>query len=151
MIAMTKDMETVVAPPRAVIGAAQQALKQMGMTLLFPPDVSGWEGGPAWITSATMVERIEYGESIFGQVAPGSRRARVNYAAYPLLQKDLSPHGIVSKLLSVFDAPLAQSKVAILVKAASDAAGGSVTEENASKVASKVSRLIFGSPEFQVS
>ena len=33
------------------------AMSRMGQRLYFPPDVSGWAGGPAWLTSAALIDR----------------------------------------------------------------------------------------------
>lgn len=140
-------VDSVTGLPRLAVGAAQQALKQMGMTLLFPPDVAGWDFGPAWITSATMVERIQWGERLFGQGAQG--RAQIRYPAYPLLEDNPTPEGVVAKLISVFDAKLPKDKVDSLVSAARSAMGAELTPQNASPVAAKVCRLMFGTPEFQ--
>lgn len=51
--------------PRAALGmmrVVMQAMKNQGLALLFPPSVAGWEGGSAWVNSATMVERIKLAE-----------------------------------------------------------------------------------------
>jgi uncharacterized protein (DUF1800 family) len=137
-------------PPlaRGAIGAVQQTTRAMGMMLLFPPDVDGWPGGDSWISSATMVERIAWGERLFGQSA-GGRRLQVRAQAFPLFSQDPSPEGAVRRLLAIFDAPLPESKIPPLVAAAKSAAGGAITQRNANAVAGKVCRLIFGSPEFQ--
>ena len=121
------------------------------MRLLYPPDVAGWDGGAAWISSATMVERIKWGEALFGQTAnaPGQRQFRILFNAFPLFAKDPTPAFAVDTLLSVFDAPLAASKKPQLVAAAQKASGGTVTRANANLTAAAISRLIFGSPEFQ--
>ena len=131
--------------------AMAQAASSMGMRLLFPPDVAGWDGGAAWISSATMVERIKWGEALFGQTAnaPGQRQFRILFNAFPLFAKDPTPAFAVDTLLSVFDAPLAASKRPQLVAAAQKASGGAVTSTNANVTAAAISRLIFGSPEFQ--
>ena len=50
---------------RAVYGA----MANMGMQLLFPPTVAGWDGGADWVNSATMIERIKFAD-IF---KPGGR------------------------------------------------------------------------------
>ena len=42
---------------------AAQAMRMMGMYLLFPPDVAGWNIGQAWVTSATMIERLHWAAS----------------------------------------------------------------------------------------
>jgi uncharacterized protein (DUF1800 family) len=126
--------------PVTALGPAfnvQQSLKNMGMSLLYPPDVDGWEGGQAWITTATMVERMKFSEKVLAR------------ATMPNLFDDLTPKGVVTKLVSVLDAPLKPAKIEALVKAAEKESGGVVTRRNVPKTAVAVCRLIFASPEFQ--
>lgn len=133
---------------------AESSTKSMGMDLLYPPDVSGWKYGDAWISSATMVERMKWSDKLFGSFQAGKQnkaasQRSLNYPAMGLFEEDPSPKGVVDRLMSVFDARLPASKVDQLVKAASDASGGTVDRSNANAVASAVCRLMFGSPEFQ--
>ncbi|KXK13263.1 MAG: hypothetical protein UZ18_ATM001001992 [Armatimonadetes bacterium OLB18] len=132
--------------------ALQQGMAAMGMDLMFPPDVAGWDGGQAWISTATMVERISWADRLFGVGAQrgGRARAQVRLPAFSLFSSDPSPRGVVDKLLSVFDAELSEEQVGQLVAAAEKASEGRVTAQNANQVAAAVSRLIFGSPEFQM-
>ncbi|MFN8221202.1 MAG: DUF1800 domain-containing protein [Fimbriimonadales bacterium] len=134
---------------RGAMQAVTQAMKGMGMELLFPPDVAGWDSGPAWVTSATMVERIQWGDRLFGQTSPEARRQVLRYPFFNLFRANPSPAGVVDTLLSVFDAPLPAARRAPLVAAAEKVCGNAVTERNANATAAAVSRLIFGSPEFQ--
>ncbi|HRF60182.1 MAG TPA: DUF1800 domain-containing protein [Fimbriimonadaceae bacterium] len=138
----------------APAAAAMNATKAMGMELLWPPDVAGWDGGAAWISSATMVERIKWADRLF--VAPqlgggGGNAGRVGSVRYPAasLFADDSPSGAVQTLLSVFDAEMPAAKIQQLEKAARDASEGVVTAQNANRVALTVCRLLFGAPEFQ--
>lgn len=140
--------------------AAQQTTKAMGMELLFPPDVAGWDGGPAWISSATMVERIQWADRLFGVSGAGQgdrrpggggrQRSQVRFPAWSILQQDPSPQGAVDKLVSVFDAPKSEDMRSKLVEAAEKASQGRINQRNANEVAASVCRLIFGSPEFQM-
>lgn len=126
--------------------AANAAMKQMGMQLLYPPDVSGWPRGAAWVSSATMVARIGWADRLFGfGTGPGLNE----FTPYELFQADPSPEGIASKLVSIFDAPLPAERISGLADAAKKASGGNLTEQNANKVADAVTRLIFATPEFQ--
>lgn len=136
---------------RLVGRAIQISSKGMGMDPLFPPDVSGWPVGPAWITSATIIERVKFADRVFGVAAQGQGRGNLNlrYPTFALLRDDPTPEGVVRRLLSIFDAPLMESKLSPLVGAAEKASGGRLTALNASATAAAVSRLIFGSPEFQ--
>lgn len=125
---------------------AYQVMKQMGMQLLFPPDVSGWEGGSAWVTTATMVERISWADKVFGRARFGAR-----FTAFRLFDQDPSPKGIAQKLVSIFDAPISPAKMAKLVEAAQKATEGRLTQQNSNAAAAAVCRLIFASPEYQFS
>lgn len=139
--------------------AAQQTTKAMGMELLFPPDVDGWISGPEWISTATMVERIQWADRLFGSATDqggrglgGGRqqRAQLRVPAYGLFAADPSPKGVVDKLISLFDAPAVLAKRPELLQAVQKASGGTITPQNANQTASSVTRLIFGSPEFQM-
>lgn len=123
---------------------AYQAMKQMGMQLLFPPDVSGWAGGPTWVTTATMVERISWADKVFGRARFGTR-----FTSYRIFEQDPTAKGVAEKLVSIFDAPLSTAKTPELVKAADKAMAGRLTVQNANTTAAAAARLIFASPEFQ--
>ncbi len=127
---------------------AYQAMKQMGMQLLYPPDVAGWDGGSAWVSTATMVERISWADKVLGRQAG---RFGARYGVAQLFDQDPSPKGIANKLVSIFDAPLSPAKINQLAEAAGKAMNGRLTPQNASTTASAVCRLIFASPEFQFS
>jgi uncharacterized protein (DUF1800 family) len=121
---------------------AKQKMKSMGMDLLFPPDVAGWDSGANWVTSATMVERINYANIVFGT---GARNVR--YPAASLIG-DASPEQAVGKLLSIFDLELPMNKVNILVDAARQAQS-KAKGDSAAAMAQAIARLIFATPEFQ--
>ncbi|GIV05600.1 MAG: hypothetical protein KatS3mg016_1175 [Fimbriimonadales bacterium] len=46
----------------AYLRLATQWTRRIGQALLYPPDVSGWEWGKAWISSTTMLERMRFAE-----------------------------------------------------------------------------------------
>lgn len=150
LMAQLERQPDSVAPARGYMAALVQGMKGMGMDLLFPPDVSGWEGGQGWISSATMVERIQWGERLFGQAAQEGRRAQIRFASMPLFAKDPTPRGVVTTLVSIFDAPIPEKRLTPMVQAAENVCGNRVTAANANQTASAVARLIFGTPEFQM-
>jgi uncharacterized protein (DUF1800 family) len=124
--------------------SSYQGMTQMGMKLIFPPDVSGWEGGAAWVTTATMVERISWADKLFGRARFG-----VPFTSYRIFEQDPTPKGVATKLVSIFDAPISPAKMGNLVTAADRAMQGRLTPQNSNAVAAAVCRLIFASPEFQ--
>jgi len=122
------------------------SLKGMGMQLLYPPDVAGWDQGPAWITTATMVERISWAERLFPEP---NERGLMRFQAYPLFASDPTANGAAKKLVSLFDAPLPAYKVAKLADAAQKVCRGRIDDSNANATAQAVTKLIFACPEFQ--
>ncbi|RTE06332.1 DUF1800 domain-containing protein [Paenibacillus whitsoniae] len=41
-----------------------QAMRRMGQELFVPPDVAGWRGGQAWLTSNNLLARFQFAEGI---------------------------------------------------------------------------------------
>lgn len=133
------------------IAAVLNASKSMGMDIIYPPDVAGWEGGSAWITSATMIERVKWADRLFGTLptGPGRQVPQVRFPASALFSPSTSPEELATRLISIFDAPIAASKWQALVEAARKASDGRITSQNVNRTAAAVCRLIFGAPEFQ--
>ncbi len=142
-------------PPAQVMVAAaiaKNSCKSMGMDLMFPPDVSGWAGGAAWISSATMVERMKWATLIFGQSDTSVAKVgnlKVKIDPYSLFANNPTPQGVVDSMLSIFDAPMPQAKVVTLVESVRKSTGERIDRAKAAPTASAVAKLIFGSPEFQ--
>lgn len=153
LLAASKSAEEGAGKLRALgpINGLNLATKAMGMELMYPPDVAGWDAGPNWISSATMVERIKWSEKLFGPGTPGGRAAgAIRYPAASLLGDARTPAEAVAKLVSVFDVKLPAAKIKQLEEAAKAATGGrGLIAQTANFVASSVCRLAFGSPEFQ--
>lgn len=147
------NQERAAENPRLALGPAARmvnVMKSMGMHLMYPPDVSGWEQGAAWITTATMVERIGWADTIFGATrGTGRGSMALRLPVYQFLGTN-DPAGAVKAMLSIFDAPMPAAKVQTLVAAAQKVSGGTVTQENALETAHTIARLIFASPEFQM-
>ena len=68
----------------------------MGMNLLYPPDVSGWDGGAAWVSTATMIERVKWADVIFGTGTFGLKRGttKLTASAWPMFQEDPRPTAV---------------------------------------------------------
>lgn len=144
-------IETV---PRGALGpaaAASSVMKSMGMYLFFPPDVAGWDQQQAWITSATMVERIAWADKIYMPPNAGRARNSLRWPAMPLLAGCRTPDQVVSKFESLYDSKLAPAIRPKVVDATEKAMGTGLAQANAQNVATLVSRLIFATPEFQFS
>jgi len=131
--------------------ATQRACQNMGMRLLYPPDVAGWEHGRAWITSATMVQRIAWGDALFAPRRPGAPAGRGQSLAIPIFDvvEERTPEVLADRMVSLFDAPVTDAQREQMRDAAKSAALFGLTPRNAGDVAATVARLMFGTPEFQ--
>jgi uncharacterized protein (DUF1800 family) len=127
------------------VAIVHQKTQAMGMELLYPPDVAGWVSGEEWISTATMVERIKWADVLFGP----QNRGVMQLIAQNLPREGAQPKALVDRLLSVFDADLPREKVQTLYESAVSTSGGTVNGRNLQPTMQAVTRLIFGSPEFQ--
>lgn len=127
------------------VAIVHQKTQAMGMELMFPPDVSGWASGDEWISTATMVERIKWSDVLFG----AQNRGVMALIAQNLPTVGAQPKALVDRLLSVFDADIPREKVQTLYESATENSGGTVNARNLQPTMQAVTRLIFGTPEFQ--
>ena len=68
-----RAMECWQAPPSTLVLA--EWLSRMGQDLFYPPNVGGWAGGRAWLSSRTVIARANYATSLAtGQLAYPARR-----------------------------------------------------------------------------
>jgi uncharacterized protein (DUF1800 family) len=125
---------------------AMQSMKNMGMYLLYPPDVAGWDHGTSWITSATVVERLGWADKLFGT---GKNRRFGQYPFEALFLGVQTPVQAVQRVSSLLDAPVTQDNMQVLAKAASEHMTGSLDRVKSQALGSAVSRLIFSLPKFQ--
>ncbi|HWA84569.1 MAG TPA: DUF1800 domain-containing protein [Fimbriimonadaceae bacterium] len=141
-------------PPilRGTGGLLWGSMYQQGLQLLFPPDVSGWRWGNAWLTSANMAERMKFAATIFG--VGQTDKGLANYIGNKIKTdfKPTKPDDVVDAFCQMFDAEFTATKRNILIKACAEAGGVDAlgTPEGSSKVGHAVCRLMFSSPEFQM-
>ncbi|MFY9234082.1 MAG: DUF1800 domain-containing protein [Fimbriimonadaceae bacterium] len=144
-------MTPLAKPMRDASGLIFGLMYKQGMLLLYPPDVSGWEGGQAWITSNNMLERIKTADAVFGTY--DGQQPLAGWLSYLLTQRKppKSSADLVDALIENFDAPVPPEKRKVLINAC-DKSGGIealASPKAAAVMFSAVCRLIFGSPEFQ--
>lgn len=123
-------------------------MRRQGMYLFFPPDVAGWEWGPAWITTASVLERNKIGTYLFtaGSGTPAAILQKLRAAGV----KDSA--GIVDVLTAWFDVP-ASAEAKTLMAQAIDANGGPAAfakVQTAVKPIQAFWRLASSIPEYQM-
>ncbi len=76
--ALVKSPAELVAGTARVLGAEvdgrglPQLMSLMGQQLFNPPNVAGWPGGPAWLTSGTWLARLNFANRVAASVGPPS-------------------------------------------------------------------------------
>ncbi|HEY3781318.1 MAG TPA: DUF1800 domain-containing protein [Fimbriimonadaceae bacterium] len=123
-------------------------MQKQGLTLLFPPDVSGWRWGTHWITSASMMERMRIGDYFLGQ-------GGVLVGIWTGINEKFKPQttgDVVDALAAWFDMPLDEQTKALLVKSV-DASGGMkafAKQNTANPIIRKAFKLMSSTPGFQM-
>ncbi len=135
------------------IGQLGRTMRNQGMDLLFPFDVSGWKWGSAWLTTATMLERIRWQDFLF------SPRGKAGAPAKLLMEHLVAEHAnktsaeSIAGILDAFDVDLPKAKRDILAKEL-DALGtpkkAFANMNQASVSMRKISKVLFASPEAQL-
>jgi uncharacterized protein (DUF1800 family) len=67
LVQTSKLLETGLPP----IPIAQNALREMGQILFAPPNVKGWDGGKAWVSTSTLLFRYNFASYLVGGDGPG--------------------------------------------------------------------------------
>ncbi len=123
-------------------------MRRQGMYLLFPPDVAGWEWGPGWITTASVIERNKIGTYLFtaGSGTPAAILQRIQ-------AKGVSDTaGLVDLLVEWFDVPV-NAEAKTLMAQSIEANGGFAAfakPNTAVKPIQAFWRLASSVPEFQM-
>jgi uncharacterized protein (DUF1800 family) len=74
--------------------ALDNILAQLGQTLFQPPNVRGWEGGRAWISSSTLVLRYNLAGYLVGAPDPAARRLFAPRMAAPVDMARIAPRAL---------------------------------------------------------
>lgn len=130
---------------RGAVGGLMGSMQNMGQFLLYPPTVAGWDGGAAWVNSATMLERIKFADMLFQK-----KDGVINWNFLIGNRHFDTVYQVVERLCLVFDANLPESKMEIIathVEGLLDRTRGE--DKYRQEMLHQVTRLIFGSPEFQ--
>ena len=127
-------------------------MSREGLLLLYPPNVSGWEWGNSWITSANMASRYQLPNLLFK--GDDKNRPITQLLSQKLREefKVQTPTYLVNALIDIFDLDVKDDKHALLVKTCVESGGVAALEdkEKASDLFVKVVGLMVAAPEFHV-
>ncbi len=135
-------------PLLTLAGSVATLCNRLGMLPLYPPDVAGWNWGAAWLSSATMLDRIN-----MASVFAGAGRGRVLAAKLSTLGKARSvttDDGYVSLLIEILDVPAKPDDFKVLNEAATKAglARAMANPDTGARALLPLVRMVFAMPAF---
>ncbi len=135
LVSLAKMLETDLPRRGAMVGI----LRELGQVPFMPPNVAGWDGGKAWITTATLLARYNFTATLTGNRAVGARVLRA-------IPQDLrgDPEAVVDALaLRLFQAPITPRETASFVDFLQNK---TITEASVAELM----RLMMSTPQFQL-
>ncbi|RYG88466.1 DUF1800 domain-containing protein [bacterium] len=149
-----KDASPTTQIPQRVLdvtGELGYRMEQMGQSLLYPPDVSGWKGGRDWLSPAAMGERMKWsGTMLWNDKGPDVGTTNVLEQVKALAPADVP--ALVGAMFAVFDVPARPTDTAMVTKLVTDRGGLAVLGDN-NKFADALHhtmRLLAASPVMSV-
>ena len=135
------------------IGQLARTMRNQGLDMLYPFDVSGWKWGPAWLTTATMLERIRWQDFLF--IPRGKNGAPAKSLLDQLVKEQVGKTSkeTIAMLLDVFDVNLPPAKEDVLIKELDGLGGPAKAFANSNQASAsmrKISKILFASPEAQL-
>lgn len=134
---------------RALEGATNtyslaEDLRNLGQGVFFPPNVKGWDGGPEWINTATLLGRANLAWAILGGSDPRYGR-KLDLPALLARLDAAAPSVAVERLLDLLlSGPVPEATRVQLATIASSTPG------DAAAAAARVTHAIATLPEFQL-
>lgn len=135
------------------IGQVARSMRNQGLDMLYPFDVSGWKWGEAWLTTATMLERMRWQDFMFSQRGKRGAPAQKILDDMTASCADKSSKECVDKILDTFDVILPQDKQAVLVEEIDKLGGPSKAFANVNQAGNAmrhICKVLFASPEAQL-
>jgi uncharacterized protein (DUF1800 family) len=124
------------------VDSAMTPLQNMGQQLYEPPDVNGWETGPGWFSTASMLSRMNYSSTL-----AANQRFNLARDAQPYRQ---SPEQVLQYLLARFQTPgFSGDAYNAFVEYLRAGATWSGTDAQLNIKVPGAARLIVGSGEYQ--
>lgn len=126
------------------VNAAITPMLNMGQTLYEPPDVSGWDGGPSWFSTSSMLSRMNFASTLAGNQKFNLARDATPYKA--------SPDKVQEYALSRFKTlPFSTTATTAFADYLRSGAAWSGSDAQLQTKMPGLSRLIVGAGEYQFS
>lgn len=136
---------------RSSAGTVNFLMRRQGLALLYPPDVSGWNWGSAWISAQNVAYRLQHSNQVFLANVKG-RPVASRLAALVKEGNPADSAALVMTLADILDVPLDKALTTDLAAAADKLGGVPALDkpESAAKLFAGVTHLMFAIPEFQL-
>ena len=137
--------------PTQDIYKATAACDYMGQSLLAPVSVEGWMGGGDWISTGSMVQRINFASDTVGDPTKKGIKQIVDGVAERHPEGNVDPEELLDDLLEFSGAICLQSDTlaGIITYAGQQGGIDPRTEDGAEKISS-ILRLIVSTREYQL-
>jgi hypothetical protein len=132
-----------------------QWMRRMGQALLYPPTVAGWDWGTAWISSATMLERMRFAQVLTGPAIGVGGRGRIARPALTTLNAligEPAPDSLetfVDRLEQTLDTRLQKETRRKLLDYLQAKGGLNALNSSDRELVSGALQILFASPEYQ--
>jgi uncharacterized protein (DUF1800 family) len=153
--ALVKSPVEFVVGTHQLFGVAQVApgelatLRAMGQVLFYPPNVKGWDGGAAWLNSATVLTRENFANAVARNPQATAKAAWIA----PALQSS-DPHAVARTLTeTMLQGDVSPASVAQLVAylgGSGQAALAQLSPENADERVRGAAYLTMAMPAYQL-
>ncbi len=134
-------------------GGVAWMMGQQGLSLLYPPNVDGWDWGQSWLTAQNSVLRINHGDAIFW--GGGEERPLAMWVVAKLKAdaRPTDPASLVDAVAELFDVPLTPEQRTVVTELCREHGGVEAlgSKDSAANVLARVSKALFALPEAQLS
>ena len=125
------------------------ALRAMGQTLFYPPNVKGWDGGAAWINSQTVLTRENFANGLVQ-----NQQATAGAAWLQTLLRSTDPQTVASALTGALlqgdVSPAAGAQLVAYLGGAGQSALAALSPENAEERVRAAAYLTMAMPAYQL-
>lgn len=132
----------------AIMRVLAPSLNNQGMMPLHPPDVAGWDWGEAWISSATMIERIKFGDIWNIPVLTSVITQTITESIFSK-REIKTGMDFVKEFLLIHDANIPNDRMQAIVSAFEKAGGiSALNGRRAGATYQALARALYAVPEF---
>ena len=126
--------------------SAQRALMAMGQVLFYPPNVAGWPGGEAWLTSQMMIAR----ENFATQLVNSQMMAQSTWLTDVPMDAQKATRELIGTILLGDASPASTSKVLAYLNGVNTSALGAFNVENYDERVRGAAYLTMAMPAYQL-